>query len=189
MDRYEVSERFAKMYRKSRESQQKSQDFMAKSLGVSKKTIQNWECGLSSPSQISGFAWFQILGVNPMPYYIDLLFGNDDDLTDDSLDEVLTQLVLSLTPSQKKKLLYCMSGRHGSSASAILDMTLAHLQTPLRDRINIASSIFNNYEVAMARGDVRLPDDVQPDMDFLYYAMEKGKEAVKMGLDGYGVML
>lgn len=41
--RIERVKRFAKIWWKSRADAGKSQEFMALSLGVSKKTIQNWE--------------------------------------------------------------------------------------------------------------------------------------------------
>lgn len=48
--RIERAKRFAKVWWKSRDDVGKSQEFMALSMGVSKKTIQNWEKGLSSPN-------------------------------------------------------------------------------------------------------------------------------------------
>ncbi len=70
MDRYDINERFAKMWRKSRNAAGKSQEFVAKSLGVNKKTVQNWEAGTSCPSQEKGFEWFQVLGIQPLPDHI-----------------------------------------------------------------------------------------------------------------------
>ena len=79
MKKYDISERFAKMWRTSREAAGKSQDYMAKALGVSKKTVQNWENGTSCPSQQMGFEWFMVLGVQPMPYYLKLLYPYEFD--------------------------------------------------------------------------------------------------------------
>ena len=64
----ERAKRFALMFSKSRAKMKKSQEFMALGLGVSKKTIQNWENGTSSPTFFQSSEWFRILGLNPMPY-------------------------------------------------------------------------------------------------------------------------
>ena len=74
LQRIDISEKFASMWRKSREDAGKSQDFMAKAMRVSKRTIQNWEAGISCPSQSAGLEWFQILGLAPLPYYLELLY-------------------------------------------------------------------------------------------------------------------
>ena len=66
--------RFSKIWWQSRADAKKSQEYMALSLGVSKKTIQNWEKGTSSPDLFQGCEWFRVLGLNPMPYYLAFLY-------------------------------------------------------------------------------------------------------------------
>lgn len=172
MTSVEISDRLAQMWRRSREDAGKSQEYMAKALGVSKKTIQNWEDGTSSPAHLKAFAWFDALGVPPLPYYLDLLYPDimkrlEEDPTEEVITDTLVTAVKHLGFEQKKKLLYLFLGEHGSSVTGILELMTAHLQSPLRDRISIAHSVSNNYRLALQTGNVIRPDDIQPDLDLL----------------------
>ena len=61
--------RFAEIWWKSRADAGMTQERLAVELGVSRKTIQNWESGATSPSLYQGTEWFRALGLNPLPYY------------------------------------------------------------------------------------------------------------------------
>lgn len=50
----------------------RSQQYMAKALGRSLTTIQNWESGISIPKLSDMGAWFGALGVNPMRSCLEL---------------------------------------------------------------------------------------------------------------------
>lgn len=192
--RIEIADRFASMWRKSREEAGKSQEYMAKALGVSKKTIQNWEAGISSPTQAKGFEWFHVLGVQPLPYYLDLLYPDlmqklADDPSEENITETLITAVSHLGSEQKKKLLYLFLGNHGSSVTGILELMTAHLQSPLRDRINIAQSVATNYQLAAQTCKIIRPEDIQPDIGLLNYTIQRGTEAVIHGAEGYSAMI
>lgn len=180
MDKIEITESFAKMWRTSRMNAGKSQSFMANALGVSKKTIQNWEEGSSCPSQEMGFEWFQALGIQPLPYYLELLYPSfsaikqSDD--DDKINEAIIEFITSLPVDTKKKILYIASGNHGSSPIAILEMIVAHLNTPLRDRLNIAQNIITNYSLANCLGTIS--NDIQPDIKLLDTAQQYAMKAI-----------
>lgn len=93
----DINERFAKIWKVSRNQVNVSQDEIAKRLGVSKKTVQNWEAGLSSPSQVMGFKWFEALGVQPMPYYLSVMYPGFGDIPKEpsasDIDEYLIKLI------------------------------------------------------------------------------------------------
>lgn len=95
--RIERAKRFAKVWWKSRDDVGKSQEFMALSMGVSKKTIQNWEKGLSSPNLFQATEWFRVLGLNPIKYYMEFLYPNFFDKTsldnESELNEKLNNLI------------------------------------------------------------------------------------------------
>lgn len=190
MNRFDISERFAHMWKHSREITGKSQDYMAKALGVSKKTVQNWEMGTSCPSQLKGFEWFDALGLNPLPFYLRLLHpdkftGLQSDHSEKRTEDALIQIIKDLPPDSKRKLLYLLCGDHGSSVVGMLELINAHLQSPLRDRLNIAQSVAINYEIAVASGKIRKPEQIQPDMEVLDDAIRKGKAAVISGRENY----
>ena len=52
--------RFAQIWSLSRADTGKTQEYMANGLGVSKKTIQNWEKGASAPDLFEGSEWFRV---------------------------------------------------------------------------------------------------------------------------------
>ena len=186
MDKSELKQRFAKMWRKSREDAGRTQEFMAKKLNVSKKTVQNWETGISSPNQIHALEWFEAINLQPLPYYLDALYPNkftDDDGTE--IEQAIIQIVSGLPADSKKKLLFMLAGNHGSSTIGMIELATAHLHVPLERRINIAQSVATNYELAIYQNSVCCQEDVQPDMVTLNRSIELGKKAVMMGKESY----
>lgn len=182
--------RFSKIWWKSRADAEKSQEYMALGLGVSKKTIQNWEKGIASPNLYQGMEWFQLLGLNPIHYYLEFLYpslfngdGNSNDAK--SLDEALISLVKNSSPLEKKQLLYLMSGNHGSSWYALLQLFTAHCHTSMQSRAATARLILDNYEIENKNNKLVCPDNVQPDMSILNQAIFQGKLAAMKNDKGY----
>lgn len=191
MNKLELNERFAYMYRKTREDAGKSQDYMARAMGVSKKTIQNWEDGTSSPNQVKSFEWFEILNLQPLPYYLDALYpGRFDTNNDDAviMDSII-KIVSALPSDAKKKLLFLIAGNHGSSTIGMLELATAHLHVPLDRRINIAQSVATNYELSQYQDTLVCPDQIQPNMTTLLNSIELGKRAVIKGEPSYTIDL
>lgn len=169
IDSLKNAENFAHMWQKSRTDAGKSQEFMAKSLGVSKKTVQNWECGLSCPSQQMGFQWFEVLGLQPFPYYFRLIYPDiykDDTPDDEDLDDILISIIKNTPPEFKRKLYHIYLGNHGSSVAGLTELVLAHIQLPLDNRIQMASSVLTAYKYAKASGNTTT-DDIEVNVDFL----------------------
>lgn len=187
MNKLESSNVFSEMWKKSREDCGKSQEFMAKSLGVSRKTVQNWEDGLSSPNHQKGLEWFAVLGLSPMHYYIRALYPQPSDniSREKYVEETLFSIIKDLPCETKEKLLYLLAGKHGSSPICMMELTTAHLQCPLRDRLNVAHNVAINYELAKIEGKVISNDDIQPNMPLLYDAIDKGMDSVRHGKSGY----
>lgn len=192
INRIEISDKFAHMWRSSRENAGKSQEYMSKALGVSKKTVQNWEAGTSAPSQLMGFLWFRVLGLQPLPYYLRLMYPEFDAPEDPDeehrVDRALMALLKDMPLHAKKEILYIIDGEHGSSAPALLEMITAHLQTPMRDRLNIAQSILTNYDIAKATGRIRHPDQIQPNIGILREAVTEAEKSIKTGKESYTII-
>lgn len=183
MDNIERNERFARMWKASREDAGWSQADIAKALGVSKTTVQNWEAGTSCPSQVKGFEWFETMGLQPLTYYYKYIIFPDEledieNADDKEITDTLMHVVSSLPTNYKLKLLYMLSGEHGSSPAAIIELMNAHLQTPLRDRINIAQLVVTSYELANETHNTQNPDKIQPSIDTINYALKKSRIAV-----------
>lgn len=188
--RDERAKRFAKIWSTSRADAGKSQDFMANGLGVSKKTIQNWEKGASSPDLFMGSEWFRVLGVNPLPYYLAFLFPSTFELSpseseDSVIEQALAVLVKNSTTFEKKEMLYLMAGQHGSPWYSLLQLFTAHCHTSMRSRVSAARLILENYEMDEKQGSLVCPNSVRPDLELLAHAVLEGKGAVMKDATGY----
>ena len=186
-------QRFAKVWRQSRYDAGVSQDYVAKRMNITKKTVQNWEQGLSTPSQINAFRWFKAVDRQPLPYYLELLYPEFENLspyTDDDIkiERALDVLLHTLPAYAKRELLYCAYGNHGSSPIAVLEMVTAYLHTPLRHRLNIAQAIATNYEVCKASNDIINCNHIMPHMGLLRKAIRSGRESILCGKETYTVM-
>lgn len=185
----EREKRFAKIWSSSRSNAGKTQEFMANGLGVSRKTIQNWENGVTAPDLFMGSEWFHILGINPLPYYLSFLFpdlfSNGPEENDKTVDEALTFLINNMTGTEKRELLYLMSGQHGSPWYSLLQLFTAHCHTSLRARVSTARLILDNYEMEAAAGALVCPESVRPDLPMLRNAVEQGKLSAMNGSGGY----
>lgn len=186
-----VVDRFATMWQKSRTDAGKSQEFIAKALGVSKSTVQNWEQGLSCPSQRQGFEWFKALGLPPMPYYLSLIYPEfESDLSvmnDEQIDAALLTLMKDLPTEVKKKILYIALGNHGSSPLAVLELMVAHLQLPLQARVSSAVALRTNYEVAEACHALVGTNEITPNIEVIEKAYAAAKKAVKERKTSYTI--
>lgn len=189
MTRIDISERFGFMWKKSRNDARVSQEYMAKALGVSKKTIQNWEAGIGAPNQIIGFEWFHVLGLQPLPYYLDAFYGQCEDVSEEDhkkLDDMLNESVSRLNPYMKRKLLYILDADHGSSTAGVLDMIVTHLHCPLPLRIGVAQHILSNYEISEEYGSNS--ELIKCDTDILKKSIENCKKAVREKKNKYSNM-
>lgn len=191
--RVERAQRFSKIWWQSRAEAGKSQEFLALGLGVSKKTIQNWEKGISSPDLFQGYEWFRILGLNPLPYYLSFLYPNLVDQIsptdeDKDIEEILIELIKNSTVKEKRELYYIMAGKHGSSWFGLLQMMTAHCHTSLQSRVTAANIILENYEMEESTGELVNTDQIAPDLKILSSAIEQGKAAAQKKEQGYTIM-
>ena len=181
MNQIELAERFADMWRKSRVEAGKSQDYMAKALGVSKTTIQNWEAGTSCPNQMKGFEWFEALGLQALPYYLELFFPSDNDTTseeDEKIEKALIKYIKAMRPAERKKLLFIMYGQHGSEFEELLELLTAFFHTPDENRITVAQNICTNFEIAEATGKTVAKDSIMPDLKLVKNAIIRKRNKI-----------
>lgn len=181
-DDYEDNKkRFSVILQRSRNIAGKSQEYMAIELGVARKTIQNWEKGISSPTVPQVLSWFHILGQSGVPYFFQYIYPDMEGIkrsdSDDHIHRALLEVVNNLPPESVRQLLFWFYGDHGSSPTAVLQMLTAHLQTPMKDRVTQAAVIAKNYEIALKKGEIASPEHVKPDLDFLKKAIDEGEKA------------
>lgn len=186
-----TSEKIALMLSKSRTAKSVSQKHMAKCLGKSVSTIQNWENGYSTPNVIDILDWFDELGINPLHYFLE--FMNESSLTslscdtdEEAIDASLKYYLKEIAPiSDKKKLAFCIFGGSGSSWSAQLDMLTAHNHTSIRSRVCAGQTIYDSYMIEKARNELSFKDSIMPDEENFKSALTKCKVAAYDGKDGY----
>lgn len=129
------NKRFARIWSLSRSDAGKTQEYMANGLGVSKKTIQNWEKGVSAPDLYEGAEWFRVLGSNPMPYYLAFLYpwlfdGIKPEDDDQEIEEALLFLVKNMTYLSGKERASVSDGR-AARQSVVLAAADVHGPLPL----------------------------------------------------------
>ncbi|MDD6284835.1 MAG: helix-turn-helix transcriptional regulator [Firmicutes bacterium] len=175
------AERFSKIWWKSRAESGRSQEYMGLSIGVSKRTIQNWERGISSPNLLQGIEWFRVLNINPLHYFMEFMYPDafDDDADDDKTEQVLIELIKQCTSLEKKQLLYLITGDHGSTWHALLQMVTAHCHTTMQSRVSAARIIAENFEIEEQTGQLVCKDAVMPNIDYLKCAINEGKLCAK----------
>ena len=184
---------FADIHTKARIAAGKSQEFMAIELGVAKKTVQNWEKGISSPSFFQSLEWFRVLTLNPFPYYMSLMYPKEfshikSANTDDEIDEAFDTLVKQISIEDKRALLYIYCGRHGGDPHTIINLILAHLHTPLQARITQAMLISYIYELQATTDNLICKDDVMPNITELNDSLMRARVAALQKSYGYSVL-
>jgi len=159
----------------------RSQEYMAFELGVARKTVQNWESGISEPSIGQAIVWFKTVGTSPLPYLYQIMYEDmngicsSDDIS--HLKKSLGTLLDQLPEEGIRQLLYLVYGNHGSSPRAILNMVTAHLQTPMRDRVINGSVVLKNYQLAAKKKQLTDVNHVQPNVELLEKAIAMGEDA------------
>lgn len=185
----EDRKRLSRLLMRSRGESGLSQEAVSLELGIAKKTVQNWEKGVSAPSLPQAIAWFRLMGVPAMPYLIQFIFpemegtkGSDDD---EKIRKELLEVVQTLPVEAVRQLFYLFYGDHGSSPRGVMNMLTAHLQTPLKDRFAHASTILADYKLSHDKHEVSRPDHIQPNLDLLEKAIEQGREAILQNRENY----
>lgn len=183
------AERLGNMLCQARYDSGKSQEQIAKQMGVARRTIQNWEYGYASPDVAKCLDYFDACGVQPLPYFLKLFYAEFDKLTsksnDKDIENALIQRIKACSPAEKRKLLFIIYGDHGSSTHGIIEMTVAHLHVSLKDRLNICQQIILNYKIAEKHGKLVKTEHVLPDMKFLQQAFDNAMESVIEGKESY----
>ena len=182
----------AEALRKTRNESGKSQEYMAFELGVTRRTILNWENGVSEPSASQAIIWFKLVNKNPIPYLLQVTYPDMDKISHKDDDaKILTslmQIINDLPAEGVRQLMYLLFGNHGSSPRAVLQMITAHLQTPMKDRISHGQLIATDYEIAKRTDKLANPDNIQPDFDYLNAAIATAKIAVENNAKEYSTV-
>lgn len=183
-------QRFAEIHKQARLDAKQSQEYMAMELSVSKKTVQNWEKGISSPTFFQSLEWFKALKINPFPAYQKLISPYklyDIKPSDDEkkIDEALTEAIANLSPNEKRALLYILMGNHGSSSYSVIQLILAHMHLPIKERLFNAKSVLSKYELDKKMGNIICKNNILPDIENLKSAIEQAEKSTLVNEFGY----
>lgn len=186
-----TNQQVANIYATTRYNAGISQEAMAFELGVSRRTIRNWEAGISQPNIIQSAQWFKFLGLSPVPFLLrfhhDIFNHLNAKSSDEDINSALLSIIQALPISQKRALLYLFYGVHGSDPESVLQMLIANLHTPMKDRVSVASAIINNFDIGESTNTLLDTDHIMPNMDLLKKACENGKEAASKGKKSYSI--
>ncbi|MDD4075009.1 MAG: hypothetical protein PHC80_02850 [Eubacteriales bacterium] len=104
---------------------------------------------------------------------------------EEKIQAALQTILIQIPVSSKRALVYLFYGEHGSSPNAILQLILAYLHTPIKERVTQAVLIKNVYEMEKALGNLICSDDILPNMEVLNNALASAKASAVQHEYGY----
>lgn len=164
-----------------------TQGYMAKAMGKSERTIQNWETSYE-PSFLEICLWFHVLDKRLWNYLRNALDPNELLGTNEEDKRLRSELIshFEKADSQEiRKLSFLILGEYGSYWSAVLEMMVEYACIPIYQRILIARSILISYELDQNDKISKNENDIHPDLDNLKECIDLGISAAKKGGNTY----
>ena len=167
-----------------------SQREMAHLIGMTERTVQNWEKGQSSPDGDEIMDWFTACGASPLAAMQEMLHPElyrkqATNMTDEELDAAIAGFLDTSPRIVKEMILFIVLGKHGSYPPAAFAEICANLHTPLQNKVSVCGQVLDNYNCAVATHTDPVPDDVHPPLDLLETSYKAGKEASRRGETAY----
>lgn len=157
-----------------------SQTRVADHIGVSRKTVQNWENGLGAPDIDQVKDWCEAIGENPMIIFTLFIFGEASGTNlkrkDAKRTTVADYIMARMSDQEIDILFFLITGVSGSSPYPYLQKIGADLSCPISDRVNSAKLIQSSYEMA-SKTHMTTPYAPDIDCEALEWAVKLGKEA------------
>ena len=176
----EEAERISQILARSRLDAGVTQQEMAKALGKTTRTVQNWEAG-SSLSFLELQLWFHALDLPPWPYVRTLLYPGAalrDPMDSPAERERIAAYVRACPEESLKKLAYLMGGGHGSDWYAVLELMFAYLCEPLSQRILSAQAILLGYTLDSQSRKHRPDAWALPNLDNLKCCIDRSLQSI-----------
>lgn len=181
---------FGLMLEKSRADAGKSRKYMAQALGKSINTIQNWEAGIGEPGYRTLERWFEVLGLNLGRYLVE--YNNPGTIshsTDGNIASMREQIHhyvdTYFTDTDIRLAYFCIFGNTGSSWREQLNMIVADNHCSMRSRVNVAQTVYDNFLMESARGELVNEGEIMPDIESLSKVVENGRKSACDGVDSY----
>lgn len=170
-----------------RETAKISQMEMSNRLGVAISTVCNWESGRSCPDVIQEWAWFHACGIDPTPYLMAWQHPKRYAIAEIHDDEPLLHAIALMTNDDKDRLLYLLTGNHGSCPRGLIQLLLCHIHLPLKARIADATIVKTQYNIAKGRSTLVYTDKPMPDDELLDLCIQNGMLATLQGKEFYSL--
>ncbi len=173
--------RCAQLMKEARQRHNISQNFIADTLSIARKTAQNWENGITAPTVPQVIAWFTLLGESPMPAFLSYMYPDTVFTVKDnsSVSNCFYNNFQHLTSEAIDMLGYICKGEHGSSPHALLNLVTAYCHLPLRCKIQTSGSIIDQYRIAFEYGDLNTLNCILPNIDCIRTARTNAIEILK----------
>ena len=172
---------------KSRTDADVSQKDIAKALGKSIRTIQNWE-KYSTLTFLDLCRWFHVINRQMWPYLREGLYNLDNfeyDEIDEAYKNELIKYFKKSSSDEIRKICHLILGNYGSNWISILEMLFLHISSPLYQRVISARTVLIGYELDLNDGRINQKENIAPDIKNLTRCIEEGTKAVKKGLTKY----
>lgn len=183
--------RQANMLASVRVKHEYTQKEMAIKMGKSIGTIQNWESGLSVPSSIDVFKWYDVLGENPVQDLLMLMMPDEYmGLSNKSSNEDIRKSLVHYyknvaTDDEVRKHAYVKYGNTGSNPLAQSELNVAYNHLPLHLKVRHANAVLVDYKICELRDELVNKDYIKPNLDVLEDAIKKANDAIFDGKDAY----
>lgn len=190
-NRLKRQEDLAHMLSSARNKCGKSQRYMAKAIGRSVTTIQNWESGIGCPDYLTMQEWFHALGINMLRYLLNHdspeVYKHLSQSTElNSIEEALIHYIHNIASEEElKQLSFNIFGDTGSSWREQLNMLTMHNHCSFRSRVNVGQLVYDNYRMESATDNLRCKGHVEPNLESFTIALNKGRNCVYNGTKGY----
>lgn len=156
---------------------------LASALGVSERTIKNWEDGISKPDADLFLQMFDACNqhlVNAMWASDSAELFLDDTVSYEEIRQRLIAMIRSqTTDAMNCKLLYNLSADHGSDAEAQLNLCTAYNHLSMEDKYDICKLIVERYKLRSEQHRlIRTEYNVTPDLDYLEKELAKVRKEI-----------
>lgn len=157
----------------ARTDAQLSQESIAELLDVSKKTISNWESGISLPNLYQTMKWFEVINKDISVYYYKYLVKENH-----SVEDILIKAIKNLSIEEQQKILFLIIGSHESSVSGVIDIVTAYLHIDKRSKLLLAQQVIDAYNNSLYCDTVNCKSDIMPNIELISEVIEECKNNI-----------
>lgn len=187
--RDELRSGIAALLRKMRLKRGLSIRKMAEHVDIDDHTWSKYETGQSLPNVADFLYICDEMGENILPKMLRLIYPEmyTDDDTTEIRDSVCSYFRDIATDNAVKDMHYLISGSHGSSLMAQIQMFVMIDHLPMDYRVAVADLVDTLWRLAESRGELVETDKAMPDVQLFRAALVKGTHAAYTNDQSYSI--